>query len=120
LLRTLVNVAMNVWVLWSMGNFLTSWGPVSFSGRTVLHEVIYICLWKGVQIQPPNTLAPDTLRHDCPAVCVTTFQYSSATFLALCFHSCKEKFGMHLKCVVIPFFNIFYECGGQTALLVIL
>jgi hypothetical protein len=35
-----VNAVMNLRVPWNAGNFLTSWGPVSFSGRTLVHGVI--------------------------------------------------------------------------------
>jgi len=33
--RTLVSAVMNLRVPWNAGNFLTSWKPVSFSGRTL-------------------------------------------------------------------------------------
>jgi len=35
--QALVNVVMNFQVPQNRGNFLTSWGPVSFSGRTLPH-----------------------------------------------------------------------------------
>ena len=35
----LVNAVMNFRVPWNAQNFLTTWGPVSFSRRTVLHVV---------------------------------------------------------------------------------
>jgi hypothetical protein len=34
-----VNAVMNLWIPQNAGNFLTSRGPVSFSGRTQLHGV---------------------------------------------------------------------------------
>jgi CRISPR/Cas system-associated protein Cas7 (RAMP superfamily) len=37
--RALVNAVMNLWVSYSAGNFLTSYKPVSFSRRTLLHGV---------------------------------------------------------------------------------
>ena len=37
--QTLVMAVLNVWVQQNAGNFLRSRGPVSLSGRTVLHEV---------------------------------------------------------------------------------
>ena len=37
--RALVNGVMNLRVLWNVGNFLTSWGIVSFSIRNLLHGV---------------------------------------------------------------------------------
>jgi CRISPR/Cas system-associated protein Cas7 (RAMP superfamily) len=37
--RALLHAVMNLRVPYSAGNFLTSWKPVSFSKRTVLHEV---------------------------------------------------------------------------------
>jgi hypothetical protein len=37
--RALVNAVMNLRVPWNAGNFVTSWGPVSFSRRTLLHGV---------------------------------------------------------------------------------
>jgi hypothetical protein len=42
--RAAVNTVMSPLVLWNVGNFLTSWGTVSFSRRTVLHSVN----WKNV------------------------------------------------------------------------
>jgi hypothetical protein len=35
---TIVNAAMNLWVQYNVGNFVTSFKPVSFS-RTLLHGV---------------------------------------------------------------------------------
>jgi len=37
--RVLVDALMNLWVQQNAGNFLTSWKPVSFSRRILLHEV---------------------------------------------------------------------------------
>jgi len=37
--RTLVNAIMNLWLPENVGNFLTSWEPVSFSRITLLHGV---------------------------------------------------------------------------------
>ena len=37
--RALVNAVMNLRVPWNGGNFFTSWRPVSFSRRTILHGV---------------------------------------------------------------------------------
>jgi hypothetical protein len=37
--RAVVNAVMNLRVPENAGNFLTSWGPVSFSRRTLLHGV---------------------------------------------------------------------------------
>ena len=46
--RTLVSAVMNPRVLWNGGNFLTSCKPVSFSRRTLHHEVSnYILAWAG-------------------------------------------------------------------------
>jgi argininosuccinate lyase len=35
----------------------------------------------------------DRPQHDCFATCVIAQQYSSSTFVSLCFHSLKEKQG---------------------------
>ena len=40
-----VNAFMNFRVPWNVGNFLTSWWSVSFSGRTLLHGVRLVSLW---------------------------------------------------------------------------
>jgi len=37
--QTLVTAVLNLWVPQNTGNFLTSRGPVSLSGRIVLHGV---------------------------------------------------------------------------------
>ena len=37
--RALVNAVMNLRVPYNAGNFLTSWKPVSFLRRTLLHGV---------------------------------------------------------------------------------
>ena len=33
-----------------MGNFLTSWGTVNFSGRTLLHGLIWFCIYLWVPL----------------------------------------------------------------------
>jgi hypothetical protein len=43
--RTLVNAAVNLWVLINVGCFLSSWGPFSFSGRCLLHGVGCLFGW---------------------------------------------------------------------------
>jgi len=40
----LVNGVMNLRVPINAGNFFTSWGPVNFSGRSLLHEIIIIII----------------------------------------------------------------------------
>ena len=40
--RALVNAVMNLWVPSNAGNFLTSWGPVSFSRNPLLHVVVVV------------------------------------------------------------------------------
>jgi hypothetical protein len=37
--RALVNVVMNLWVPQNVGNFLTSFKPLSFSKRTLSHGI---------------------------------------------------------------------------------
>jgi hypothetical protein len=37
--RAVVNAVMNLRVQLNAGNFFSSWQPVSFSGRTLLHGV---------------------------------------------------------------------------------
>jgi hypothetical protein len=37
--RAVVNAVMNLWFPSSAGNFLTSWGPLSFSRRILFHGV---------------------------------------------------------------------------------
>jgi len=37
--QAVVNAVVNLWVPKNAGNFLTSWKPVSFSRRTLLHGV---------------------------------------------------------------------------------
>jgi hypothetical protein len=37
--RAVVNAVMNLRVPYNAGNFLSSWGPVSFSEMTVLHVI---------------------------------------------------------------------------------
>jgi hypothetical protein len=37
--RAVVNAVINLWVAQNAGNFFTTWGPVSFSQRPLLHEV---------------------------------------------------------------------------------
>jgi len=43
--RALVNVVMNLRVPQNAGNFLTSWGTVSFLGRAVLSGVSYLYMF---------------------------------------------------------------------------
>jgi hypothetical protein len=56
-----------------------------------------------VEIQTP-TLEPGWPQHDSPAACVMAKQYFSATFISLCFYSCKEKFSACFKNVIIFIF----------------
>jgi hypothetical protein len=39
-----VNAIMNRWFPWNAGNSLTTLGPVSFSGRTLIHGVKLVLL----------------------------------------------------------------------------
>ena len=41
--RALLNAVMNLRIPQNLGNFLTRWGPASFSGRTLLHGVSCCC-----------------------------------------------------------------------------
>jgi hypothetical protein len=48
----------------------------------------------------------DRPQYDCFAACVVAQQYSSTTFVSLCLHYRKEKFGPHFKNVIVsPFFT---------------
>ena len=41
----LVNMVINLCVPYNAGNFVTDWGPVSFSGRSLLHGVDWFVGW---------------------------------------------------------------------------
>jgi len=38
--QTAVNTIMNVYITQNVGNFSTSWGPISFSRRTLINELV--------------------------------------------------------------------------------
>jgi hypothetical protein len=42
-------------------------------------------------------MEPDRPQHDRSAACVIAQQYSSSTFVSLCFHSRKEKQGARFR-----------------------
>jgi hypothetical protein len=44
-----------------------------------------------------NTPEPDRVQHDRTASCVIAQQYSSATFVSLCFHYRKENFNSYFN-----------------------
>jgi len=50
-----------------------------------------------------NTLELNRPQRDRPTTCVIAQQYSSATFVSLRFHSCKDKFDTRFKNVIIFF-----------------
>jgi len=43
--RAVFSSAMNLRVTQIEGNFLTRWGPVNFSKRTLLHEILVLLTW---------------------------------------------------------------------------
>jgi hypothetical protein len=57
-----------------------------------------------VEMQTPDMMVLDRPQHDCFAACVVAQQYSSTTFVSLCFHYWKEKFGAHYKNVIFSSF----------------
>jgi hypothetical protein len=46
----------------------------------------------------------DRPQHYRPSACVIAQQYSSTTFIALSFHSSKEKLGSRVKNIIISEF----------------
>jgi len=58
-----------------------------------------------IEIQTPNKLALDRPQYDRSAACVIAQQYSSTTFVSLCFRSRREKFGTCLKNIITEIFN---------------
>jgi hypothetical protein len=62
-----------------------------------------LSIYKGIQLIKPNSivLKPDRPQDDRLAACVIAQQYSSATFVSLCFHYRKGKFGDVLKNVIV-------------------
>jgi len=64
--------------------------------RSTVHVVIREFTWNPKS----NTLEPDGPLHGHAAVCVTTQECSSATFVSLRFHFHKEKFDALLKNVL--------------------
>jgi hypothetical protein len=56
-----------------------------------------------------NTLEPDRPQHNRPAACVIAQQYSSATFVSSCVHTCNEKLGVRFKTL----FKTVFNCAGR-------
>jgi hypothetical protein len=69
-------------------------------------SLLYI--YKEVQLKSKlQQMEPDRPQRDRRAACVIAQQYSSATFVSMRFHSCKENFGSRLKkCYVSCFTGI--------------
>ena len=66
-----------------------------------IYMVNYMCIDKDVQLESkPQNNEPDQPQHNCPAACIITQQYSSATFASLHFRSHKEKFIMSFRTVI--------------------
>ena len=54
-------------------------------------------------------MEPDRPQRDHLAACVIAQQYSPATFVSLCFHFRKGKFGARFKCVTVIFYLFYIE-----------
>ena len=71
--RALVSAVMNLRVPYSVGNFLTSLKPVSFSRRTVLHG-LYDLGKVSITRQTPETLVARIATRE---ICFKTRNFSS-------------------------------------------
>jgi hypothetical protein len=75
-------------------------------GQLYVYAWSAICIFAWESRWNPNskTLEPDQRQHDRPVACVIAQQYCSATFVSLCSHSRKEKFGGFQKRYFIFYF----------------
>ena len=68
-----------------------------------IYIYIYIYIYSPLEIRITLEPARPQLHH--PAACVISQQYSSATFVTLCVHFRKEKFGVFKKCYIFHLLN---------------
>jgi len=72
-----------------------------------VYMVNFVCTQKAISGNPTSTtLESDWPHRDRFAACVVAHQYSSATFIPMCFHSSVEKFGAFSKNVTISNSNV--------------
>jgi len=71
---------------------------------------IWVYIWSNIHVYTRDSnWNPDWLQHDHPTATayVIAQQYSSSTFVSLCFYSHKEKLGACIKGVIVSFFTFF-------------
>jgi len=109
-------VFMYSWYVWSPVCAVVMvqkvWHELNFAQVKIEYTYLQLYVytqWSPVEIETPThwnlfgcsvtTLLPGTV----------TQQYSSTTFILLCFCSCKEKLGIHIKNIILSFFiSLFY------------
>ena len=63
--RAVVNAVMNLLVSWNAGKFLSSWEPVSFSGRTLIHWVKTCVRYFRVPLKTGFSVSRSSIRLPC-------------------------------------------------------
>ena len=83
-------------------------GGFSWSRNWVyVWSTIYVYTRKSSWNPNSSTLEPDRPQYDHPDAGVIAQQYSSATFVSVCFHSRIERFTALFKAIVFNFLKIF-------------
>jgi len=75
----LMDTVMNLWIPQISQNFSTSWGPVSFSGWTLLHG---LCLFIGAEFHI-QLLSSLFQKWNCWSLCVEQISYLPCIILPL-------------------------------------
>jgi hypothetical protein len=76
-------------------------------------STVCVCTRQSSWKPSSSTLEPDRPQHDRPAAYVIAQQYSSATFVSLCFHSRKGKIRDVSKMLLFLSFTFFLNCGER-------
>jgi len=94
------------WLTYLTCAVVMSWAEICASWKwACIRSNIYAFAKESSWNANSDMMVLDRPQHYCFAACVVAQQYSSTTFVSLCFHYWKEKFGAHFKNVI--FFTFF-------------
>ena len=73
--QALANAVMNFRIPYNAGNFLTNRGPVSFSGRILLHGVsIALCSFARLKAVVTVSITASLFSHVTPCTLISIYQ----------------------------------------------
>jgi len=73
----------------------------------------YMYIREAILNPNSSTLEPDRPQHIGPTACIIAQQYSSTTFVSLCFVHPRKKVGVSFNNFIISFFYFFLNCVGM-------